>query len=221
MQETGKEIVTSADAIEFFGSLQSPYCYFALDRLEALSRDCGVPVVMRPVLPAVLRIAESYAGRSQMEMAYFDRDVERTAAFLDLPFQEADPSPINWAEGAGWVAAPEQGRVYRLYNMLFQAQQQSKVYSLYASLMRLIWPGGTRDWDRPEHLTACLLKCGLPEKLLDQADDLTPEAASYFAENQQAMYDSGHWGVPMFSWRGEAFYGQDRLDQLRWRIETS
>lgn len=213
--------MASTDAIEFFGSLQSPYCYFALDRIEGLARARGVSVVMRPALPAVLRIAESYAGRSEMEMAYFDRDVERTAAFLGLPFRDADPSPVDWAQEAGWVAAPKQRRIYRLYNMLFEAQREDRVYPLYASLMRLIWSGETRDWDRAEHLKNCLTACGLSENLLGQGIDLTAEAARYFAENQQAMYDSGHWGVPMFSWRGEPFYGQDRIDQLHWRIETS
>jgi 2-hydroxychromene-2-carboxylate isomerase len=50
---------------------------------------------------------------------------------------------------------------------------------------------------------------------------LLPEAEHYFASNQQIMFDCGHWGVPMFTFHGEAFYGQDRLDQLRWRIENS
>ena len=28
----------------------------------------------------------------------------------------------------------------------------------------------------------------------------------------------GHWGVPTFALGGEPFYGQDRLDQVRWRL---
>lgn len=213
--------MSSTDAIEFYGSLQSPYCYFSLDRLDALKRDLGVDIVMRSVLPGVIRIADTFVDRTPMEIDYFEIDVARTSDFLSLPYGKANPSPVNWVEGAGWVAKPEQGRVSHLYNMLFHAHQLSKEYQLHAALMRLIWSGQTHDWDKAEHLPHCLAGCNLPEDLIEQSDDLSPEAIDYFAANQQAMNDCGHWGVPMFSWRGEPFYGQDRLDQLHWRIKSS
>jgi 2-hydroxychromene-2-carboxylate isomerase len=208
-------------AIEFFGSLQSPYCYFALDRLEIIARYLDVEVVVRPVLPGVIRIPEAYADRSPMEQAYFLRDVARTAEFLNLPYGEPDPSPVNWMEGSLWIAKPEQERVKRLYNLLYEAHLLGKEYPLYVVLMRLIWSGTTLGWDEAPHMIECLTKCGLPEHLLDLSDELTPDAEEHFAANQKVMFDCGHWGVPMFSWQGEPFYGQDRLDQMRWRIEKS
>ena len=33
-------------------------------------------------------------------------------------------------------------------------------------------------------------------------------------ENQAALAQSGHWGVPTFVFEGEAFWGQDRIDDL-------
>ena len=33
------DVVAEMTVIEFFGSIQSPYCYFALDRLETMARD--------------------------------------------------------------------------------------------------------------------------------------------------------------------------------------
>lgn len=213
--------ITMPSKIEFFGSLQSPYCYFALDQLETIARDLDVQVAMRPVLPGVIRIPDAYADRSPMEQAYFIQDVARTAEFRGLPYGDPDPSPVNWAEGSLWVAKPDQGRVKRLYNLLYQALLLGKEYPLYAALMRLIWSGQTPGWDGDSHLTKCVATCGLSESLIDQPDELTPDAERHFATNQQAMFDCGHWGVPMFSWRGEPFYGQDRLDQLRWRIQET
>lgn len=210
-----------ASDIAFFGSLSSAYCYFALDRLDDMTRDLDVRVSMRPVLPGVVRIPESYAGRSPMEQAYFERDAARTAEFLGLSCADPEPSPVDWVEGAGWVAGPEQGRLYRLYNMLFEAHLLSRGYALYAALMRLIWSGRTSGWDDDAHLGACLAACELPERLLELERALTADAERHFAANQAAMYDCGHWGVPMFCWRGEPFYGQDRLDQLRWRVERA
>lgn len=207
--------------VAYFGSLSSPYCYFALDRLDRMARDLDVRVAMRPVLPGVIRMPERYAGRAAMEHAYFDRDVARTAEFLGLPCAAPEPSPVEWVAGAGWVAGPEQGLLYRLYNMLFAAHLLSRDHDLYAALMRLIWSGGTPGWDDARHLGACLAGCGLPDRLLAQPGALTAEAESHFAANREAMYECGHWGAPMFCWQGEPFYGQDRLDQLRWRIERA
>ena len=208
-------------AVEFFGSLQSPYCYFALDRLEDMMRDLKVRVVMRPVLPGVIRIPDTFADRSNLELAYFEQDVVRTADFLCLPYSEPSPSPVNWIEGGDWIAGSGQGRIYRLYNMLYQAHLRSKGYQLYEELMRIIWSGQTPGWDDEFHLSKCLALCDLPDHLIEQQDVLMPEADCYFASNQQAMFKCGHWGVPMFSWDDEPFYGQDRLDQLRWRIKKS
>ena len=40
------------------------------------------------------------------------------------------------------------------------------------------------------------------------------------AENQAAQ-DPHHWGVPLMVFEGEAFFGQDRLDVLEWRLGES
>ena len=39
-------------------------------------------------------------------------------------------------------------------------------------------------------------------------------------ENQTILDEAGHWGVPTFLFRGEPFFGQDRVDSLRWREEN-
>lgn len=37
-------------------------------------------------------------------------------------------------------------------------------------------------------------------------------------ENQEALAKAGHWGVPTFVVEGEPFFGEDRIDTLRWRL---
>ena len=49
--------------VEFFCSLQSPYCYFALDSLDNLSRDYQIEILISPVLPGVIRIPDAYPIR--------------------------------------------------------------------------------------------------------------------------------------------------------------
>lgn len=36
--------------------------------------------------------------------------------------------------------------------------------------------------------------------------------------NHEAMLHAGHWGVPFMIYQDEPFYGQDRFDQLLWRM---
>ena len=36
--------------------------------------------------------------------------------------------------------------------------------------------------------------------------------------NQDALAQAGHWGVPTFGFEGEPFFGEDRIDTLRWRL---
>jgi len=207
--------------IDFFGSLSSPYCYLALDRLDEIKRDQDIRIVMRPVLPGVLRMSDFWTDTPKMELAYFETDVARTAEFLGVPYDHPNPSPVDWDEEGVWKPRPDQGLTYRLYNMLYQAEGFSKSYDLYSSLMRLIWSGQTSKWDAGNHLASCLEGCGLPANLFEQSDVLTKQAESHFASNQQALFNCGHWGVPTFSFNDEPFFGQDRLDQLRWRIENS
>ena len=50
---------------------------------------------------------------------------------------------------------------------------------------------------------------------------LIAEPASHDAEieaNQAALAAAGHWGVPTFVFGGEPFFGEDRIDTLRWRL---
>ena len=49
------------------------------------------------------------------------------------------------------------------------------------------------------------------------ADDPSTHCA-VIAANQQALSDAGHWGVPTFVFEREPFFGQDRIDTLRWRL---
>ena len=38
-------------------------------------------------------------------------------------------------------------------------------------------------------------------------------------ESQKALAEAGHWGVPNLVFKGEPFFGQDRLDLCVWRMK--
>ncbi len=61
-----------------------------------------------------------------------------------------------------------------------------------------------------------------PDLLAMEAAIATPASHQAGVEaNQAALAAAGHWGVPTFVFNGEPFFGEDRIDTLRWRLNAS
>ncbi len=204
------------DGVEVFYSLQSDYCYFLLDRLIALEEN-GVAVTIRPVLGGVLRLPERYKDRDDLEQRYFETDAKRTADFLGLAYAYPDPSPIEFEPDSLWVAKPKQSRNEYLNRLFVAASKGGRALSFLNHVGRMLWDGSTPNWDQGDHLAQAISEAGLD---LTTALNTTPwsTAKSVLDENAKALIQSGHWGVPLMVLNGEPFYGQDRFDQLKWRL---
>ncbi len=203
--------------VEVYYSLQSDYCYFLLDRLIALTGQ-GVEVDIRPVLGAVLRLPDRYKDRDLLEQTYFATDTRRTAAYLGLPYAYPDPSPITFETGSVWRAAPDQPRNEHLYRLFVGAGNAGRGLDFLDHVARMLWDGSTPGWDTDDHLARAMSAAGL-----DMAKVLaaTPweRARPVLDANASAMLDAGHWGVPLMVYNREPFYGQDRFDQMIWRMK--
>jgi len=208
--------------VDFFWSHQSPYCYFTLDRLLKLNLNDQVEVKLSVVLPGVLRIPESFAERSELEINYFNHDVKRTANFLDLPFDEADPYPVEFITGSKWIAANDQPRIHRL-NYLTQAANDLEMgWAFLDRVSRLIWDGKTKNWHANGHIQKAIEEAGINYyDLLSHLELNKQHYDALFTSNHKKMINAGHWGVPCYIYNNEAFYGQDRFDQLIWRLGIS
>ena len=208
--------------IRAYWSHQSPYCYFALDRLLALNARPDTSVELCPVLPGVIRDGTLFADRDPIEERYFLLDVARTAEFLGLPYAEANPYPVNFAPGTMYRAAADQPRVFELYNLTAAAIDIGRGWAFLDVVTRLIWDGRTPGWDQDGKFDAALTSAGFDCRALRRsADQNRLRFEQSFTINRQRMLAAGHWGVPMFEFDGEPFYGQDRFDQLLWRINES
>jgi len=207
--------------VDVFWSVQSPYCYYALDRMLAFDARSDGVIHLKPIRPGVLRLPDSFRGRSALEMAYFDIDAERTAAFLGLPVGAPRPSPVDFRRGE-WVAKEVQPRIDRLHHLLMAAISRGKGMAFLDCLTRLIWDGSVNGWDQGEHIEDALVRAGLdPGQVVSQAARDASNFDDQIEINEREMYAAGHWGAPLFVYRGEPFYGQDRWDQLLWRIEEN
>lgn len=205
--------------VDVYWSHQSPYCYFALDRILALHRRGDVDVVLRLVLPGVLRNPQVFADATELEQRYFALDIRRTAAFLGLPYGEARPYPVEFEPGTLFRAAPQQPRVHRLYYLNAAAEHAGQGWAFLDRVARLIWDGGTVDWHSDATMRAAVEQVGLNYRQLSaRAAAGAEQFEREFAANHESLIAAGHWGVPTFVYDGEPFFGQDRFDQLLWRM---
>jgi 2-hydroxychromene-2-carboxylate isomerase len=55
---------------------------------------------------------------------------------------------------------------------------------------------------------------------MDAAIAAAPERFDAIIEtSQEAQREGGHYGVPLMVFAGEPFFGQDRFDQFKWRMQ--
>ncbi|WP_375572304.1 DsbA family protein [Seohaeicola saemankumensis] len=208
--------MSSKPRVDVWYSLQSDYCYFLLDRLIWLSQR-EVDVVIRPVLGLVLRMPQATKDRGMIEQRYFKTDTERTAAYLRLPYAYPDPSPIQFEPGSVWIATQEQPLIERLYRLFVGASHAGKSLAFLDQIGRGLWSGANPNWDQCGFLPDGMAHIGLQhDQVLESAN--WQDVARELEDNHHAMLDLGHWGVPLMAYQGEPFYGQDRFDQLLWRM---
>ena len=113
--------------------------------------------------------------------------------------------------------AEEQPYIYRLSHLGVEAQRRGKGIDFAANVSALIW-GGTENWDQGNHLKDAAAKAGLDLADMEAAIQ-NSDHQDEVERNQQALDDAGHWGVPTMVVKGEPFFGQDRVETLRWRLE--
>ena len=207
--------------VDIYWSVQSAYCYFLNNRMQELAVRADVDVHLKLVRPGVLRLPDRYRDRSAMEMAYFDADTDRTAAYLDLPYALPRPSPVEFLPDC-WVAAPEQPRIDKIQRLLMAVNELGGGLAFVDCLSRILWNGEVDGWDQGDHLEEALMAAEVDRAEVHRlVEEEAERLDAKVIQNEQDMYAAGHWGVPLMVYRGEAFYGQDRFDQLLWRIEEN
>ena len=208
--------------VDVYWSHQSPYCYFALDRILQLCERQNVQVNLKPVLPGVLRNPEVFSDAPLVEQRYFDLDTHRTAEFLGLPYGEAQPYPIEFQSGTLFRAAENQPRIFKLYYLTAAANDTDHGWEFLNRVTRLIWGGNHKDWHKANALQEAIEKADLDyDELSKMAAENITKYDSEFALNHKRLLETGHNGVPTFAYENEPFFGQDRFDQLLWRMDIS
>jgi 2-hydroxychromene-2-carboxylate isomerase len=182
---------------EIYASLRSPYTSIIFDKAVRLAEDTGVTMVMRPVLPMVMRGVPVTRPKG----LYIFSDTAREAAAMGLA----------WGNFYDPIGEPTRN-AYSLYPW---ARERGRGTELLGSFLRAAFFEGVNT-NNDRGMRSVVEKAGLP----------WPEARAIMGNrdwqdeleaNRLAMYEFGSWGVPSFRLLDAegnqvlGLWGQDRL----------
>jgi 2-hydroxychromene-2-carboxylate isomerase len=186
--------------LELFYSFRSPYSQLALRRVYELADAFGLELVLRPVLPMMMRGTPLPAGK----LRYLIRDAKREAEAKGIPFGNAiDPL------GKG---------VERCHAVFEYAKSEKRGREFLLNASELIWSEAV-DVSTDIGLRKLTARTGLfwPEvkQALENEDWREAEGA-----DRQLMLSLGAWGVPTICIGDYFVWGQDRIWLLARHIEN-
>ncbi len=183
---------------ELWFSFRSPYSYLALERIEEVLAPYGVPLVLKPVAPMVVRGLEVPA----IKRMYIVRDAKREADRLGVPFGELcdplGPGIDHCLAIAHWAGQRGQGMAFA------------------RSAMRGIW---SEALDVAEYvdLRQIVERAGLPwDEARAALGDAAAAKAAHANATELAVFSL--WGVPSIRCGDFIAWGQDRLPLLADRL---
>ena len=191
--------------IDYYFSTSSPWTYLGSQLFTDLAREIGAMVNVYPV--AFHEIFQVSGGlplpkRAPQRQAYRMMELKRWRDFRSIPLIL---EPNNFPS-----TAPISSQ------MIIAARRQGQdALALSNAILAALW-AEDRNIDDPTELSAIGNAAGLDGAAL--VDAAAGEAETYAADTKKAI-DAGVFGAP--SWvlpDGEIFWGQDRFELLRWRL---
>ncbi|MEL7112016.1 MAG: DsbA family protein [Pseudomonadota bacterium] len=204
--------------VDVFWSFRSPYSYIATPDLLKLREDFDVEVHLRPVLPIAVRSKNTLFTGDRKPAQYIVMDSFRRAEFLGLKINWPTPDPIV-QDFETFEVADDQPYIYRLTGLGVEAERRGKGIDLAYQISHLIWASG-ETWTEGNHLAEAVARAGLDLAELE-ASIAASDPMKEVDANHAALEAAGHWGVPTMVYKEEPFFGQDRIDTLRWRLENA
>ncbi|MCA0893277.1 DsbA family protein [Microbulbifer agarilyticus] len=195
----------SSLTLEFFASLRSPYTAVCFDRVVAFARAAGIKLVLRPVLPMVMRGVPATREKGM----YIFTDAAREARAAGVAFGNFyDPigDPVRRAY-ALYPWACKQGREVELMSCFLRAAFAEGINTNKDRGLRYVVEQAGLDWQQAQDILT--------------ADARTPQGErdweNVLEGNREVLYQAGLWGVPSFRLLDQngreqlAVWGQDRL----------
>ena len=199
-----------ADRIDYFLALSSPWTYLAGPRFKELVRRNRLEVAVKPYdIMHVFQVngTKPVAQRPKPIQANRLRELGRWRTFLDMKLN-LHPKffPVNPTKAGKMVIAAQRAGTPR-----------DKIIDLAFAYLRAVW-AEERNLADDGTLTAIADEQGLDgAALLEQVE--AGEAGEEFASNTEEALANEVFGSPTWLFKGELFWGQDRLDFLTRMVE--
>lgn len=204
---------------DLYWSFRSPYSYLVTPRLVALEKEYDVVANVRVVYPIAVRQPGFFSNSDPLWFTYFLRDVFRSAEYVGLPIVWPSPDPVLM-DPKTRTYPKEQPYIHRLTRLGQAATERGKGLAFLNEVSGVIWGGKVKNWHEDDHLARAAERAGLDLAEMDVAVAAEPERLdAVITASQEAQREGGHYGVPLMVFSGEPFFGQDRFDQLKWRMQ--
>jgi len=208
-------------SFDFYFSFRSPYSYLATPQIEQLMAQYNLRPRMRIVLPIAIRIPGFFKNVNPLWPPYLLRDTFRISQMNNIPYRWPRPDPIVMDHAAKEVAA-EQPYIHHVSRLGVAAERAGRGFEFVRAADHAIWSGEIDNWHEGDHLKNALIKADLPaDELIETATAKAAEIDAEIADNEAAQKNAGHWGVPLFVFNDEPFFGQDRIEHLVWRMKQA
>lgn len=208
-------------SFDFYFSFRSPYSYLATPQVEELIARYDLQPRMRIVTPIAIRIPGFFKSVNPLWPPYLLRDTFRISQMHNIPYRWPKPDPIIMDIGSGEVAA-DQPYIHNVSRMGAAAEREGKGFAFARRASHAIWSGEIDNWHEGGHLARAAADAGLnPNSIAATVRDDAANLAEEIERNEADQRAAGHWGVPLFVFDHEPFFGQDRLDHLIWRLKQS
>lgn len=205
-------------AFDLYFSFRSPYSYLAVERIETLAAAHDLAPNVKVVRPIAVRIPGFFERADPLRGPYVRLDAARSAEMLGLPYRWPRPDPVVMDVATGKVDA-DQPYIHRLTRLGVAAAEAGAGFAFAREAARTIWSGAVDDWHLGDHLAEAAGRAGLDFALFERGAETEPGRLDEILDaNERAQRAAGHWGVPLMVFDGEPFYGQDRVEQMIWRM---
>lgn len=203
---------------DLYWSFRSPYSYLVTRRLVDLEREYDVACNVRIVYPIAVRQPDFFAHSDPLWFSYLMRDIHRSAEYVGLPLRWPVPDPVSM-DMTTRTYPREQPLIHRLTRLGQAATERGRGLCFIDKVSRVIWDGTVDHWHEGDHLKRAAERAGLDLAELDATVAAEPERLDAAIQaSQDAQRVGGHYGVPLMVFDGEPFFGQDRFDQMKWRM---
>lgn len=195
------------EKVEFYYDYISPYGYLVNTQLP----NSGLPIEYRPIsiLEVMALVGNQPSPKCPPKMAYAMDDTQRWAKRYGVPLE------VN---GDWWNAVMGGTLSMNLFSGGALVTQRSGGFGAYhKAVWEAIW-GRPRDVVTSAGRVALLDELGLPGRQIWE-EAASPEIVKELDAGNQRAATRGVFGVPTFFVGNEMFFGNDRLDFVRERVE--